>query len=63
LTSISGVEFDDAWAGRVLAKLDEEPVSFLGFDALIRNKEASGRDKDRADVTKLRAIAGRKKRT
>ena len=63
LTSISGVEFDDAWTGRVPAKLDEEPVSFLGFDALIRNKEASGRDKDRADVAKLRAIAGRKKRT
>jgi hypothetical protein len=63
LTSISGVEFEDAWTGRVPAKLDEEPVSFLGFDALIRNKEASGRDKDRADAAKLLAIARRRKRT
>ncbi len=63
LTSISGVEFDDAWIGRVPATLDDEPVSFLGFDALIRNKKASGRDKDRSDVTKLIAIAARKRST
>ena len=63
LTSISGVEFDDAWKGRVPAKLDEEPVNFLGFDALIRNKTASGRDKDRSDVAKLLAVTARKSRT
>lgn len=57
LTSISGVEFDDAWSSRVSAELDEQPVSFLGWDALIRNKNASGRDKDRSDVAKLLAIA------
>jgi hypothetical protein len=28
---------------------------------LIRNKTASGRDKDRSDVKKLKAIAARKK--
>ena len=60
LTSISGVAFDEAWNGRVPAKLDEEAVNFLGFDALIRNKKASDRDKDRSDVAKLLAIAARK---
>ena len=63
LTSISGVEFEDAWASRVPATLDEEPVHFLGFEQLIRNKKASGRDKDGADVAKLLAIAARKRRT
>jgi hypothetical protein len=61
LTSISGVDFEDAWSDRVAATLDEQPVHFLGFDALIRNKKASGRDKDLADVKTLSAIAGRKR--
>jgi hypothetical protein len=63
LTSISGVEFDDAWSGRVPANLDEQAVHFLGFDALVRNKKASGRAKDQSDVTKLLAIASRKRRS
>lgn len=60
LTSISGVEFDDAWASRILTDLDGEQVSFLGLDELIRNKRASNREKDRADVSKLLAIIQRK---
>ncbi|MGC4086646.1 MAG: hypothetical protein QM756_01880 [Polyangiaceae bacterium] len=61
LTSISGVDFDDAWATRVSGKLGDHSVDFIGWDALIRNKVASDRDKDRLDVKKLRAIAARKK--
>ena len=61
LTSISGVEFEEAWGLRVLAKLHGKAVNFLGWDALIRNKEASGRDKDRSDLKKLQAIAARKR--
>lgn len=57
LTSISGVPFDEAWDSRVKAELDAEPVHFLGWDALIRNKQASNRDKDRADVAQLQAVA------
>jgi len=61
LTSISGVEFDEAWSDRIAAKLDEQAVHFLGFDTLIRNKKASGRDKDLADVKTLIATARRKR--
>jgi hypothetical protein len=57
LTSISGVEFDDAWSSRVQAELDGLPVSFLGWQSLIENKQASGRPKDLADVAKLMAVA------
>jgi len=57
LTSISGVEFADAWSSRVQAELDSLPVSFLGWQSLIDNKQASGRPKDLADVAKLRAVA------
>jgi hypothetical protein len=59
LTSISGVEFDDAWNGRVPAKLEEEAVNFLSFDALIQNKKASNRDKDRISRSTIAVIVPR----
>ncbi len=53
LTSISGVGFEDAWAGRVTHDVAGLRVPFLGRDALVRNKRASGRAKDRADLEAL----------
>ena len=53
LTSISGVTFDEAWAGRVELDLHGRPMVFLGHDELVRNKRAAGRPKDLADVTAL----------
>ena len=47
LTSISGVDFDEAWSAHAAGRLGEHRVLFLGWDALIRNKTASDRDKDR----------------
>ena len=55
MTSISGVDFEDAWDGRVEGVLFDVPVSFLGREALIRNKRASGRPKDLEDVRSLGA--------
>jgi hypothetical protein len=60
LTSISGVTFDEAWASRVHGKLGSHSVPFIGCDALLQNKAASGRDKDNADVAKLRAIIAKR---
>ena len=53
LTSISGVTFDDAWPGRVLHEIAGLQVPFIGRADLIRNKRASGRTKDRADLEAL----------
>ncbi|HEY5906394.1 MAG TPA: hypothetical protein VIZ31_00045, partial [Vicinamibacteria bacterium] len=53
LTSISGVEFDEAWAGRVTHEVGGLAVPFLGRAELVRNKRASGRTKDRADLEAL----------
>jgi len=53
LTTISGVSFEEAWGSRVPAELDGLPVTFLGRDALLKNKRASGRPKDLADVDEL----------
>ena len=55
MTSISGVGFTDAWDGRMSGVLFDVSVQFLGRDAFIRNKRASGRPKDLADVKALGA--------
>jgi nucleotidyltransferase DUF2204 len=60
LTSISGIDFEEAWGGRSGGELDGLPVYFLGWDALLKNKRASGRDKDLADVNKLIAVRAKK---
>ena len=54
MTSIPGVSFDDAWAGRSRGTLDGIPVYFIGRDALLRSKESTGRDRDLADAQELR---------
>lgn len=57
ITSISGVTFEEAWAGRVAGTLDGLPVHYIGREALIRNKETTGRAQDIADAQRLRARA------
>lgn len=54
MTSISGVTFDEAWQTRVQGKIDGLPVVLIGRDALLRNKEATGRGKDKIDAEELR---------
>lgn len=53
LTSISGVAFDEAWPERVTHEVDGLVVPFLGRAALVRNKRATGRTKDQADLEAL----------
>jgi hypothetical protein len=53
LTGVTGVEFDDAWAGRVVHRVEELDVPFLGREALVRNKRATGRLKDLGDLEAL----------
>ncbi len=60
LTSISGVDFDSGWDTRVETILDDQPVNLLGWNALLRNKQAAGRQKDLSDLAKLRAVGRRR---
>ena len=54
ITSISGVNFDDAWESRTAGCLDGVATQFIGREALIRNKESTGRAKDLGDAEELR---------
>ena len=53
LTSISGVAFDSAWEDRVEGSVAGVDVPVLGLASFRKNKRASGRPKDLAD---LRAV-------
>jgi hypothetical protein len=50
LTKIDGVSFDEAWQSRTVSQVSALEVPFLGWDALLKNKKATGRPKDRADI-------------
>jgi hypothetical protein len=53
LTSLTGVEFDEAWASRVRGRLGGLECDFIGRQVLIRNKRALGRPRDLADLEML----------
>lgn len=53
LTSIDGVEFDDAWSNRKEIEVEGQKFGVIGRSDLLRNKKALGRPKDLADVAWL----------
>ncbi len=53
LTGIDGVDFDEAWISRTEEEVSDLKIPFLGRAALVRNKRATGRTKDLADVELL----------
>jgi hypothetical protein len=53
LTAISGVDFEDCFARRGFADVDGEAVPIIDLEDLKRNKRASGRAKDLADLDEL----------
>jgi hypothetical protein len=53
LTGVSGVSFEEAWNERVEDQFEDVRVPYIGRAALIRNKRASGRMKDLADLESL----------
>ena len=54
LTAISGVSFEEAWATHSEAVLEGTAAHFIGREALLRNKEQTGRAKDLGDAEELR---------
>lgn len=53
LNSISGVEFDEAYANKVEGDVEDLRINFINIPEFIRNKEASGRAKDLSDIAAL----------
>ena len=53
LTEASGLDFEGAWKNRTMHPVDSLDVPFLGRQDLVRNKRATGRPKDLADLDVL----------
>jgi hypothetical protein len=53
LTSITGVSWSEAWAGRVAGDFGGVPAMYLGLTELRKNKRAVGRHQDLADLESL----------
>ena len=56
ITTIDGVSFDAAWAGRLNVNYGDQRVTVLSREHLIANKRASGRTQDLADVEALERL-------
>jgi hypothetical protein len=57
LTSVSGLEFAEAWADRQEFAFGPFAVPFLSKAAVIKNKRATGRPKDIADLDALDSMS------
>jgi hypothetical protein len=53
ITSLPGVEFDICYEARMEVTLDEVKVNFIDLENLRKNKKASGRFQDLADLENL----------
>lgn len=53
MSEISGVTWDEAWAGRDTGPCGARELPFIGRQDFVRNKRAAGRLKDLADLEAL----------
>ena len=53
MSAVSGVGFDEAYQHRQIVEIEGLPIPILSYDDLIKNKRATGRDKDRLDADRL----------
>ncbi len=53
LTQLTGLTFAEAWPTRLRSSFGDLQVDYIGRDAFIRNKRATGRAKDLGDVESL----------
>jgi hypothetical protein len=53
MNQIDGVDWHEVWGGRMQANYDGVPIDYIGRAELVRNKQATGRLKDRADLEAL----------
>jgi hypothetical protein len=53
LTELTGITFAESWEGRVRRQFGDVDVDFIGREAFLRNKRATGRARDLGDIEGL----------
>lgn len=56
LTQVDGLQFNESYKKREYFKVDKLQIPYIDFEDLIKNKLASGRHKDLADIEQLKKI-------
>lgn len=56
ITSIDGVDFEEAWPERMESQFGDQPVGVISLEHLKRNKRAAGRLQDQADLERLERL-------
>jgi hypothetical protein len=60
--SIEGVALDKAWGNHENLRLDELDVPVIGLEAMLANKQATGRAQDIADAEVIRALLNKSRK-
>ena len=53
ITTASGIDFEESYANRLMVEIDGIKASFIDLENLKKNKRATGRYQDLADLEKL----------
>jgi hypothetical protein len=53
LTSVSGVDFQEAYTKKEVLRVDDLEVTVIDFDSLIKTKTGTGRARDAGDIEDL----------
>jgi len=56
VTSIDGCTFEEVWNGKVTGIYGKEKVYYIGIKELVKNKQASKRKQDEADLEFLSRV-------
>jgi hypothetical protein len=63
LNSIDGVEFDDAVKEMNQIEIETDLLlNYIGIDDFVKNKQASGRIQDPADIQEIKKLSNREKK-
>ena len=62
LTSIDGCNFQEIWKNKIIGKYGNAKIFFIGIDELIKNKKATNRKQDQADLEILITVKKKKKK-
>jgi len=54
ITDIDGIDFNTAWDNKDTSNYGKQKINIINRDLFIQNKSASGRQKDKEDLEKLK---------
>ncbi len=60
IMGIEGLQFSEAWKNRVVDSYDDQPLSILSLEDILKAKQAAGRPRDLLDIEVLQASKKRK---